>query len=135
MLAAVGVGHHQHRGVRGMGLKQVQEGGNHAHDVDPGLRVARRAVQQFDDGELVVRVGLLEVLRREVDVHVTGEVAPRTGDRGLEQVSDLGVFGEAGDPADVLVELLVGAAPAAAYLGMLLTPWPVRSLIIPPQVW
>ena len=117
LLAAVGIGHHEHRGVRGMGLEQVKEGGNHAHDVDPRLRVARRAVQQFDDGELVVRVGLLEVLRREVDVHVTGEVAPRTGDRGLEQVSDLGVFREAGDPADVLVELLVSAGPRGCVLG------------------
>ena len=41
LLAAVGIGHHEHRGVRWMGLEQVKEGRNHAHDVDPGLRVAR----------------------------------------------------------------------------------------------
>ena len=69
-------------------------------------------MQQFDDGETVVRVGLLEVLRRQVDVHVTGEMAAYPRDRRLEEVADLGVFGRAGDPADVLVELLVRAGAA-----------------------
>ena len=74
-------------------------------------------MQQLDDGELVVPVGLLEVLRREIDVHVAGEVAVQASDRRLEQVSDLGVFGPAGDPADVLVELLAGAGPGGRVLG------------------
>ena len=60
---------------------------------------------------------LLEVLRRQVDEHIAGQVTVRAGDRGLEQVTDLGVFGLAGDPADVLVELLVGAGPAGRVLG------------------
>src|SRR6266566_7972218 len=49
--------------------------------------------------------------------HIAGQVAARAGDRGLEQVTDLGVFGLAGDPADVLVELLVSAGPAGRILG------------------
>ncbi len=56
-----------------------------------------------------MRVGLLEVLRREVDVHVAGQTTALPHDRRLEQVADLGVFGGAGDPADVLVELPVGS--------------------------
>jgi hypothetical protein len=74
-------------------------------------------VQQLDDRELVVPEALLEVLRRQVDVHVAGQVTVRAGDRGLEQVTDLGVFGLAGDPADVLVELLVRPLAAGRVLG------------------
>jgi hypothetical protein len=74
-------------------------------------------VQQLDDRELVVPEGFLEVLRRQVDEHIAGEVTARAGDRGLEQVTDLGVFGLAGDPADVLVELLVGALATGRVLG------------------
>ena len=62
-------------------------------------------------------VGLLEVLRRQVDVHVAGEVASRAGDRRLEQVADLGVFAPARDPADVLVELPAGALIPRRVLG------------------
>ena len=38
---AVGVGHHEHRGILRMGFQQAEVGGNHRHDVDPGLRVTR----------------------------------------------------------------------------------------------
>src|SRR5260370_27631700 len=99
-----------------MGLEQVKEGGDHAHHVDPGLRITRRAVQKLNDGELVVRVELLEVLRWEVDIYITSEVTQRTRDRCLEEISDLGVFRDAGDPTDVLIKLLVRARAAGCVL-------------------
>jgi hypothetical protein len=56
-------------------------------------------------------------------------------DRRLEQVADLGFFGGAVTRPMSLSNCLLDPAPATVYLGMLLAPWPVRSLIAPPQVW